>query len=632
MSITNITVVPGKVNTVFDLFSLYKDELNSKNNSNEISLLQSALVRFTIPGWGGPLLKGERATPLEITTSLEFLKSIPAEKLPNALSIQKETFEKLGIKKDSQRAPRYRLKRFIEWVDLKGYLQNPESEEKTQEQIKNTPYRFKDYIPTYRDSNFKTQWKKPKPYALGAVEGDFINQYIQQDLEALEIFQKEVINCASQASRSNNRWQWMRMLGWMHREKGIPLEDLRLVADIDSGLPCIISFVKLKLSSCDFKDFNDYLLLEKKAEIRASEVAEMTIDACHKLFQWRSNLNEKQSAYPSDIKTLDALLVLAKYAYQTETNKTFAKDYEDIPVVKALQILKSQIYRKKAGQKKVLGRTTRGASWHEVITVREHLRKEANTRVYQNGKERPINVVANDMQNFLFLAFLTVIPPDRSRTFNELKIGETIKHGLFINNRFMPLSKILPEQAKFYIHLQPGDYKTSSKYGEWLGELPNEVYTPNEICADSNTFYEYLDLWLYRGYQDKEGNWHGLREAMILRNEKDKRIKSNANYTKPSSHNLFFVSTKGKKLHINRMYCSFMYLFSKFSPVSVNPHALRHIFRTHLKDIGASSQQLESAAYWMKHDLRTAESDYTHQEQISKLRPAAEMMGSLNKL
>ncbi|MBO3464055.1 hypothetical protein G7B40_022950 [Aetokthonos hydrillicola Thurmond2011] len=75
-----------------------------------------------------------------------------------------------------------------------------------------------------------------------------------------------------------------------------------------------------------------------------------------------------------------------------------------------------------------------------------------------------------------------------------------------------------------------------------------------------------------------------------------------------------------------------MYLSSKFIKVAINPHALRHIFHTHLKDIGATPLQLESSAYWMKHDERTAAKDYTHLDQIKKLRPAAEMMAKLNKV
>ncbi len=404
------------------------------------------------------------------TVGWDFLQKIPAQNLQTALDIQETFFEKLSIKKDLQRPPKYRLKRFVAWADSQGYFKKPVSKDKVKTPAKNKTYRFRDYVPTYRNADFKAQWEKPAPYALGAVKGDFINPQIQQDLEALEIFQQEEINCASPSSRSNNRWHWMRMLGWMHREKGIPLLNLRMVADADSDVPCIIPFVKLKIKSSDFIDTNDYLLKEKKSEIKAREVAESTIDMLREFFLWRSNLNNKKSSLASDIKTLDALLVLAKFAYRSETNKAFAKHYEDIPMVKALQVMKAQIYVKKAGQKKVLGRTTRGASWREVIEFREGLRREADTTTYVNYKERPLNTIANDIQNFLFLAFLTVVPPDRTRTLQELRIGETIKHGLFINNRFIPSSELLPDQAKYYIHLQPGEYKTSKTFGEWVAE------------------------------------------------------------------------------------------------------------------------------------------------------------------
>jgi hypothetical protein len=69
-------------------------------------------------------------------------------------------------------------------------------------------------------------------------------------------------------------------------------------------------------------------------------------------------------------------------------------------------------------------------------------------------------------------------------------------------------------EARYYIHLQSEDYKTGDSYGEWLGEFPNTEF------PDGSRFYDYLNKWLFRGYQDEAGEWHGMREVIATSGEK----------------------------------------------------------------------------------------------------------------
>lgn len=140
--------------------------------------------------------------------------------------------------------------------------------------------------------------------------------------------------------------------------------------------------------------------------------------------------------------------------------------------------------------------------------------------------------------------------------------------------------------------------------------------------------------WLYHGYQKEDGTWAGLREAMVLCHPRHAERLSAPNARPridPKTHNYFFLSTTGKGIHADCLLEIFTGFFKKFAGVPVTPHTLRHIFRTHLKDLEATSNQLESAATWMKHDVRTAEEFYTHQTQEAKLKPAADLMKSLNQ-
>jgi hypothetical protein len=62
----------------------------------------------------------------------------------------------------------------------------------------------------------------------------------------------------------------------------------------------------------------------------------------------------------------------------------------------------------------------------------------------------------------------------------------------------------------------------------------------------------------------------------------------------------------------------------------VSPHTLRIIFRSYVKEKGASPQELESVAFWMKPDLRTAEKTYTFLECSTKLKAGAALADRIN--
>ncbi len=87
------------------------------SSPKDLSLHQSALFRFALPGLGGHKPSGARLTSKEIAASLKILASISIcpdikEHLKEA---QKETFALLNTPKERQRQLRYYLNQFIEW-------------------------------------------------------------------------------------------------------------------------------------------------------------------------------------------------------------------------------------------------------------------------------------------------------------------------------------------------------------------------------------------------------------------------------------------------------------------------------------------------------------------------------------
>lgn len=83
----------------------------------DISLCQSALFRYTIPGLGGRQPSGARLSSKEIAAGLKILASISiSPDIGNRLvEAQKQTFALLKTPKQRQRQPRYYLKQFSDW-------------------------------------------------------------------------------------------------------------------------------------------------------------------------------------------------------------------------------------------------------------------------------------------------------------------------------------------------------------------------------------------------------------------------------------------------------------------------------------------------------------------------------------
>lgn len=549
-------------------------------------------------------------------------------------SVQESVFTKLNADSNSRRQARCNLKKFVDWAIAQGHLKPPTDDTPQFYRLRAKGGEAKDYWKQKRLDN-RTNKQDNTAYALGKVDGDFINDAIAKDFKDLDQFQLKVLDRKSRVTREVTKEFLIRILGWMHREEGIPLESLRLTGDPDAKP--LIPVVVIEPAIADFDRMDEYWMAKAKAAELVDQLAKATVDRIQNYMDWRTARHQGVS-----IKTeqafLDAMTCLAKFAYRDQTNTAKARDFADIPLVERLRIARTNLRKKHPNPTRMIPLEEKLIPWSEVIRVREDLRKEADMEhtVYIHSKTgrpikrpRALSGIARSMQRFLILAFFTVVPPDRQRTFRELRIGETFKHGLFKGKRFIPADKLPPKQARFYIHLKNGDYKTSKAYGEFIGELPNEVF------PDGKTFYQYLDRWLYQGFQKDDGTWAGLREGMIVCHPRHKERLASPNARKridPCSHNFFFLSTTGNRIDDESFLEIFTGFFKKFAGVPVTPHTLRHIFRTHLEDLEATRGQLKSAAFWMKHDMKTAEDYYNHQADERKLRPAADLMPSLNQI
>jgi hypothetical protein len=114
---------PCQPESAYDLLWLYQKSLDG--NKTAISSVRTSLLRFTVPGWGGPHFEGKRLKPDEVQSGMEFLKGISLEKLQDACSVQESVFTKLNADSNSRRQARCNLKKFVDWAIAQGHLKPP---------------------------------------------------------------------------------------------------------------------------------------------------------------------------------------------------------------------------------------------------------------------------------------------------------------------------------------------------------------------------------------------------------------------------------------------------------------------------------------------------------------------------
>lgn len=570
-----------------------------KVNSN----LTTSLFKYTFPGMGFELSSNSqnRLHPKDKAKALKFAETIKVNNKTSNLLLeaQEKVFNNNTLTSTNKRHQRKVLSDFIKWLKV------PEAIKEKKSKSKLTPVFVREKVvdrSLIYEHRQKTVRSSPK-VILSLSEADYqgnkekISKEIKRIKTELEEYEDFLLTGyltfkKIRKDTASIRIKHLKTLyGWLYTYKKIPLEQI--------GFDYLIKVFDLNIDIEDFDNVNDFYIAKGKLESQAKKEAQNTVSILEEFF---NNYGSKDRSNSSKTLYIYALVILAKFLYKDITDVNWAENYEDIPVVRRLRIYSRQ--KTTPNNQKIKPELM---TWDIVIKVLEEMRRRADL-VFCKSKsqnclkksKRKKHHIAADLQRFLCLGLMTLIPPSRSRVIRELLLQDTFKHGLFIGNSFIPKDKLDdPKTAKYYIHLQPKDYKTGESYGEWRGEFPDVKF------KDGKTFYSYLDRWIYQGE----------REIFL----KDKE------------HDFLFLQIISGKPYLPDSFCQFIKaIFNSATGEKVSPHKLRAIFRTYLVNKGASEVELESAAYWMRHSSKTAKEIYTKQTLDEKLTPGVAIASKLN--
>ncbi|MEP0755825.1 hypothetical protein NDA03_26945 [Trichocoleus sp. Lan] len=595
------------------------DAYRHLNDSNDFSLIQSSLFRFTIPALSGVMPQGKRLTANEILTIRQFLATLPLSKLSEFRKAQEKTFKLLQTPADQQSKPRSYLNKLLNWVDEQNWLVTGSLNESSETQVYRFYFKGKGVMKRKKLTNrpadtlnkFALSFNVKDYSPESSEESESIKQALAKIFEEIQVFENWMkARGYKESSRKIRREHAKRFLGWLYRAKEIPLQEL--------SLSSLIPIIRLKYSLRDFDSYDKFIYAKGLATEEAREVATETVKKLEDYFNWLKN--------PPNPGTkamyVEGVISLAKFLYRDETDEDYSLECMDVPVVRRLRVFCNNLEKEKRSSRPAVPYHEKAITWEQTLLALEKLRIEANlTHVDANlksgiiqPKKRSMQARANSFMRFLIFAFFVLVPPDRGRTFRELRIGETFKHGSFHGDIFIPKDRMLnPLEGRYYIHLLPDDYKTGDAYGEWVGEVPNTQF------PDGSYFYDYLNQWLYD-------------EVVSVHRRHKITYKGMRSVLQPEEHNYLFFGPRNKKPlnDASQMTSKVRYPIERLTGTPLAPHTLRKIFRTFIKDRLATHAEEESIAFWMKHDLRTANKDYTFQTCRNKLQPGIELANRLN--
>jgi len=289
---------------------------------------------------------------------------------------------------------------------------------------------------------------------------------------------------------------------------------------------------------------------------------------------------------------LRGLTKLLKFRFKRESDVDVdygGKSFDDIPLIREMRKHHRQANKKQRISSRSSDEERKWLSWPEYLSCVETMKVDLKELIAQHEQEHsriPENKgptkkklssqrkVAIAYQHYLVLALFACIP-DRQRTMRELEIGTSfVKDG---------------KNDSWVVKHGPDHYKTGKTYGE-------------RVLMVSKELSPFIDDFLKR--------W---RPAL-----------------KPKTEKLFVQPRTGNPLTQDSVYQIVGRSCYKYTGKRTNPHLLRDMIVTHVREGNASEKELEALALYMGHSIQMQRTSYDRRTVAKKVAPAVALLQSVN--
>lgn len=309
---------------------------------------------------------------------------------------------------------------------------------------------------------------------------------------------------------------------------------------------------------------------------------------------WLRTARNISVSYEANV--LRGLTKLLKFRFSSESNTDpnyGEKSFDDIPIIRELRKLHRDANKRQTLSPRSSDEDQKWLPWSEYLEVVRGLKRDLLQCIqkYENdasehqSNKRDVNKaysptqrkIAVLYQQYLILSFLACVP-DRQRTIRELELKRS-----FVRDK---------QNNVWTIKHGPDDYKTGKTYGDRPPLLLSPALVP-EID-------DFLERW---------------RPCFL-----------------PKSDHLFIQPRTGNPLTQDSVYQIVGRCCYKYSGKRTNPHLLRDMIVTHVRESDASEKQLEALALYMGHSITMQRTSYDRRTLTKKVAPAVELLQSVNKL
>ena len=433
---THLIINPETLSDAWALYVKHLKEADSDKSYDIIRLTKTALILYTLPGYGLP----PEATRDE---AIQFMSTIALKLFPDALNIQQNVFDFLRTRKSIQGANRYRVKKMLAWCSAQDWWKlvtkaEPGFYSPRRRNCLGNAHHVKLFTKTkYLRYGLGTL----KPHQLTGISKQEAQQMQEQldriysELDDLYKFQTAIQVYKRQdapiekSTANTHRIQFSLIFGWLYFYKNEPLEQLGL------------------------DRFND-------------------IQVAYAFTEW---LREERNVAPgTEIHALVAILSALKFLHHQKSDirycQVMCKNYVDIDIIGDMRMLIRDTDRRSKKARPVVDESKKWLNWPEYLACVAYLKKECSSHTSE-GRPRSDRTMGLSYQRYLIAALLAYMPPDRQRTFRELEEGKTLVRGSLKNAIFYP-----EKAGDFYIRLGSQDYKTGKTYGEQFLKIPEKLY------------------------------------------------------------------------------------------------------------------------------------------------------------
>ncbi|MBW4422022.1 MAG: hypothetical protein KME13_22880 [Myxacorys californica WJT36-NPBG1] len=582
------TVQPEQC-TLFESYQSYRQDLEANNKTQEANSLQSSVIRYLIPAYEGPVPKSSRATSADVQAGLDYLKLIALNQFEQATDLIEVYFDRLDVPSSSRSAVRSRIRQWQEWC-ANQQSQSVEDKSQEAEPVFNTFYTPGKSRQRKRPGQKMYQEKCPT-HALGAKKfpNDYVNSHLQLQINAYIEWRRS--NDVTPGSIKTEVEQIYQILGWLHRYEGLCLDELKF--------ECIATKSKLVFLISHHDDYSEYLMHRETGLQEAFAKADQDKQRIERYLKFVGKSPHSQ------LRRLFVIIRVAEFLYRDVLGTDYLPEKQDIPILRRLLKLQVELNKKSKIAPPSISYGETSVSWEEAVMAMNKERsradqistyaKNAKLRVGYSVQRRPDRAIAEDLQRFLSIVFLLLIP-SRARTFYELRIGETLKEGILTEKTFQSVEELKrlglwkerKDQVRFYIHHMPKNYKTGKSMppsilanGGWWAEIPN-------LNFEDAFLYAYIDRWL---------NWgRGIEGAV--------------------DHNFFFRVFQGTEpLDGHAWTHRIKTILGRWTGVRVPPKNIRKMLASEFPEY------VESAALLLQHSGRMHIHHYDMRHTLKKLQP-----------